>query len=203
MSTNYRPIPDISATDLFDGRLAAFGVHEHHNENTTEKSRTLTDNRNYLCVHIADDGLVSAFTRYMPNGAPGKILRAIADTFDVDIVSEYEPLFWGFDTQEEWNAAWDAIAKEHDEEFHTQVLKFLNGEPHDIRPGTIGMQKAEIATKLVEEDPALLLPTNKNKLQNAIEATYDREHAVIVTLGPEDMEFVRMMATHEDDMPKA
>jgi hypothetical protein len=139
----------------------------------------------------------------MPNGAPSKILGAIADTFDVDIVSEYEPEFWGFSTKEEWDAAMGAIAKEEDERFHTELMKFLNGEPHDIRPGTIGMREAEIAKQLTEEDPALLLPANKSKLRDAIEVTYNQDHAVTVTLDLEDLALVKMMASHEDDLPKA
>jgi hypothetical protein len=79
-------------------------------------------------------------------------------------VSEYEPQFWGYDTQEEWDAALDAISKEYREKFQMELLKFLKGEPHDITPGTVGMAEAENAKKLVEEDPALLLPTNKSKL---------------------------------------
>jgi hypothetical protein len=45
----------------------------------------------------------------------------------------------------------------------------LKGEPHDIRPGTGGMGKAQIARKLVEQDPVLLLPENKIKLCDPIE----------------------------------
>lgn len=112
MSTDYRPLIDIEAADMFDGRLEIFGVREHRNENTTETSRMLTDGRNYLWVYVTDGGLVSGFTRFAPNGAPGKILRAIADAFDVAIVSEHEPEYWGFNTREEWDAAWDAIAKD-------------------------------------------------------------------------------------------
>jgi hypothetical protein len=32
-------------------------------------------------------------TRYRPNGARGKILNAIAEAFDIDVFSEYEPQF--------------------------------------------------------------------------------------------------------------
>jgi hypothetical protein len=46
-----------------------------------------------------------------------KILQAICEAFDADIFSEYEPQFWGFDTQEEWDAWQRAIAKEHEDEF--------------------------------------------------------------------------------------
>ena len=105
MSTDYRLLRKVPACDLFDGRLEEFGVREHVKpEATTEKSRLLTDGRNYLWVYIDDDGFVDCLTRYAPNGAPGKILNALANVFDTDIVSEYEPQFWGFDTQEEWDA---------------------------------------------------------------------------------------------------
>ena len=32
--------------------------------------------------------------------------------------------------------------------FHDELLKYLRGEPNDIRPGTIGMIRAEIARML-------------------------------------------------------
>jgi hypothetical protein len=172
MSTYYAFSKNIAAQDMFDGRLEAFGVHECHNEHTTEDSRLLTDGRNYLRLSIRD-GLVAPFRGW----GPGKILGAIIEAFDVMIVSEHEPQFYGFNTEEEWDAweaARDAMRKADDEKFHTELLKFLKGEPHDITPG-IRMERTEIAKKLVEEDPALLLPTNKSKLHVAI-AIYEREH---------------------------
>jgi hypothetical protein len=202
MSTDYRPLKEITSNDLFDGRLEAFGVHESCNEYTTEASRCLTDGHTYLWVYVTN-GLAKDFMRSLSSDEPRKILKAIAKAFDVTIVSEHEPEYWGFDTQEEWDAAWEAIAKEYDERFYTEIVKFLNGDPHDIGPGTVGMLKAEIAKKLVEEDPTLVLPTNKDKLRAAINATYNRDHAVIIDLGSEDLAFMEMMATHEDDLPKA
>jgi hypothetical protein len=201
MPTSYCPLSNVVSADLFDGRLEAFGVHEHFNEYTTEESRMLTDGRNYLWVNFAD-GLVHGFTRYAPNGNPGKILNAITEAFSVEIVSEHDPRAWGFDTQEEWDAAMEAMAKEDNEKYHAELVKFLNGEPHDIRPGTIGMQQAEIAKKLIKEDPALLLAANKSKLRDAIEATYTRDHVVTLTLSHEDLASIEMMATHEDDLPQ-
>jgi hypothetical protein len=47
---------------------------------------------------------------------PGYILTAISDGFDVDIVSEYEPQFWGFDTQEEWDARMEEMSRKDKEE---------------------------------------------------------------------------------------
>jgi hypothetical protein len=55
-------------------------------------------------VYCDEEGLVSGFTRYGVN-APQRILQAIADEFGVDIVSECEPQFWGYETTEEWEAA--------------------------------------------------------------------------------------------------
>ena len=95
------------------------------------------------------------------------------------------------------------MAKEGEEESHIELLKYLEGKPHGIRPGTIGMCQAAIAKKLVEKDPTLLLPINKDKLRNEIKSIYDREHAVIVTLDAQDMALVRMISTHEDDLPRA
>jgi hypothetical protein len=45
----------------------------------------------------------------MPNGAPGGILKAISEVFDTEIYSEHEPQFWGFDTEEEWEAWQDSL----------------------------------------------------------------------------------------------
>jgi hypothetical protein len=203
MSTDYRLLKDVLARDLFDGRLEVFGVHEYLNDETTEQKRLLTDGRNYLWLYIDDSGFVSCLTRYMPNGAPSKILSAIVEAFDTGIVSEYEPQFWGFETQEDWDAWQLEIAKEHEEEFYREILKYVQGKLNDIRPGTIGMIKAEIAKKLVDGDPTLLLPANKHKFRAAIESTYDCDHAVFVELCPQDLAAAKMMATHEDDLPRA
>jgi hypothetical protein len=204
MSTDYRLLKTIKADELFDGRLEVFGVREHFVAGTsTESRRCLTDGRNAVWVYIREDGIVDDLTRYFPGGAPDKILNAVAEAFDTDIVSEYEPQYWGFDTQEEWDAWNEQIAKKHEESFHNELLKFLRGEPNDIKPGTLGMIWAEIAKKLTEKDPTLLLPTNKDKLCKEIDTIYDREHAVKVTLSPEDIALAEMHATHEDDLPRA
>jgi len=204
MSTDYVLLKKVRACDLFDGRLEALGVRENIvPDETTEQRRCLTDGRNYLWVYINDDRIVSCVTRYAPGGAPGKILKAIAEACDTDIVSEYEPQFWGFETQEEWDAWSEQLSSEHRNQFHNKILKYLRGEPCDIRPGTIGMIEAEIAKKLVEKDPALLLPTNKDKLHNEMREIYDREHAVIITLTAEAIAAAKMSVTHDDDLPNA
>ena len=95
------------------------------------------------------------------------------------------------------------MSREADEKFHAELSKYLRGEPNEIRSGTIGMTWAEIAKRLVENDPELLLPENKEKLRSEIDAIYDREHAVRVTLTPEQIAAGVMSVTHEDDLPSA
>jgi hypothetical protein len=111
MSTYYRPLRPIGMADLFDGRLEKFGVREHRNDETDDRHRMLTDGNNYLHVFVHDDCPEAGvtFKRYFPNGSPIDILWAIQDAFNVEIVSEHQPQYWGFDTQEEWDAAWEAV----------------------------------------------------------------------------------------------
>lgn len=201
MSTEYATLKKILACDLFDGRLGRFNVFEHLNDEANETKRCLSDSRNYVWVHIDANGFVACITRYGRN-APRKILDAISDAFDTDIVSEYEPEYWGFDTQEEWDAAMDKLAAESKDRFYIQILKYLRGEANDLIPGTIGMIEAQIAERLVAQEPELMLVQNKNKLLSAIDEVYQREHVVQYTLSAADVAFARMIVTHEDDLPQ-
>jgi hypothetical protein len=202
MSIDYAPFNKIRARDLFDGRLDKFSVREQLTGDTTETNKCLTDGRNFVWVYINDTGFVGSVTSYGAN-APSKILNAIAQTFDTDIFSEYEPQYWGFDTKEEWDAWQHKLAKEYDEKFQTELLKYLRGEPNDIRPGSVGMRCAEIAKKLADDDPTLLLLENKGKLLDEARSIYNRDYAVTVTLSPKDIALAKMIATHEDDLPDA
>ena len=134
---------------------------------------------------------------------PQRILQAICDEFDVDIVSEYEPQFLGFKTQEEWDAWERAMATKADEDFYNEVVKFVRGEAHDIKPGTNGMVLAEIAKRLIAESPDLLAEDKRPDLIKAVNLVYERDHAVVVTLTDEDLAVAGMAATHEDDLPQA
>ena len=202
MSTDFILSRKVSANDLFGGRLATFGIQEHVSSDTSERNRCLTDARNYLWVYLTEDGFVGCLSRYGAN-APGKILAAINEAFETDVFSEYEPQYWGFDTQEEWDAAEKKLADQHRDRFYADLCAYIRGEPNDIRPGTIGEIKAKIAKTLVESQAALLQPENKDRLLAEMDAIYDRDHAVIITLGPEDIALAEMLATHEDDLPKA
>jgi hypothetical protein len=203
MSTTYSPLKKVAACELFDGRLQEFGVREHFNKKTNKQERMLTDGNNFLWVFVGDDGFVNYLKRFFPNGAPGKILNAIGEAFDTYIASEHEPQFWGFDTQEEWDAWNEKVAKEDDDEFYADLLNYLNRKPHNIQRGTNGMGWAKAAKKLVKKDPTLLLSENKDKLLKAARGLYDRDHAVIVELTEKDIALAKMLATHEDDLPQA
>ena len=95
------------------------------------------------------------------------------------------------------------MAREADDKFYIELLKYLRGEPHDIKPGTIGMIRAKIAAKLVEKDQTLLLPENKDKLLTEMQSNYDRDHTVTITLDPQQTAVADMLITHKDDLPRA
>jgi hypothetical protein len=185
-------------TDLLDGRLEEFGVRTV----IFEGDRYLTDGRNALMVSDDDNGFVSCLTRRGAN-SPKKILGAMADAFDVNIVSEYEPQFWGFATQAEWDAAMEAMRKEGEDRFYLNVMKYVSNESNDIRVGSIGEIMAKIAKQLIENDPDLLLKGRREDLMRKINEIYDRDHAVTIKLSEADIALVDMVATHEDDLPSA
>ena len=113
----------VSAGDLFDGRLSQFGVYEYHPEpdakstsdettdNTATGNRYLTDGQEILPIYTTEDGFVE--TIFWHNVTiPLNIIKAIGKTCMTDLVSEYSPKFWGFDTQEEWDAWLDERDKQ-------------------------------------------------------------------------------------------
>jgi phosphoribosyl-ATP pyrophosphohydrolase len=203
MSTDYRPRDNITLSEVFDGRLAPHGITEQVNHQTTEVARCLTDGNNFLWVYADNERKNISFTRYMPNGNPSRILAAIEEVFETVIYSEYEPQFWGFKTQEEWDA-WDAaMDKEYDDKFHADIVRYVAGEPNGIVAGTIGETQARIAKQLIEADPSLAESTRKDDLLKLVSEIYDRDHAVRVMLSHKDMALADMMAAHEDDLPKA
>ena len=109
MSTHYRALKTIRMSDVFDGRLARFNVREHQGDDTSPTHRCLTDGVNYLWVSCGEDGSMGCLTRHAPGGNPLPILECIAEAFSVDIASEYEPEFWGFDSQQEWEEYLDRM----------------------------------------------------------------------------------------------
>lgn len=99
MSTEYRPLPDIQFAQLFDGRLEKYGVKW---EETAANTRHLLCCDRGLQVHCHNDGTCSFTQRGV---VPWSIFDAIVKEFAVELVSEHEPRFWGFATEEEMYAA--------------------------------------------------------------------------------------------------
>jgi hypothetical protein len=65
------------------------------------------------------------------------------------------------------------------------------------------MIMADLAKTLVEKDPSLLNPENREKLLAEIDEVFLGEHAIQVKLTPEDIAVAEMRVTHEDDLPQA
>jgi hypothetical protein len=99
------------------------------------------------------------------------------------------------------------MAEKDEQDFYGEIVKFVRGESYDIEPGTIGMIKAEIAKRLVAKSPDLLAKDKRSDLIKAVNMIYDRDHTIVVTSTEERTEerlaFIRMIATHEDDLPQA
>jgi hypothetical protein len=117
-------------------------------------------------------------TWYAPNGNPKKILTTIVEAFDVDIVSEYKPQYWGFETEEEMETAFEELARADKRRFCDEVVKFVRGEDHNIT-GTMEMAQAEIVKRLITENPHL---ATDDKLPHLIKAVskYDRDAITLI-----------------------
>jgi hypothetical protein len=197
MSTHYGLRKTIKADELFDGRLEAFGVREEVRPEgaadrfppymEVKEVRYLTDGRNSMQVVVCENGVLDLTVRNLWCAPEKEIFHAIAEAFDTDIVTEHQPEFWGFETQEQWDAHEKRIYEEDKQHFHSELLKHLRGEPADIAPGTIGMMHAEIAKSLVEKDPSLMEPENRDKLMGETAAIYDRDYTIKVMLTPEEV----------------
>jgi hypothetical protein len=174
MSTHYRSLKDILVRDLLDGRLAIFGIREHAVHSSEEHCRCITDGDNYIWVLGNSRGCVEIIRRTAGNLAD-YIVSRIAECFEAEIVSEYEPQYWGFDTDEEWEAAEVAFSKEHEDEYYAELMKYVAGEPNDIQAGTIGAAMADIALQLVRANADLTLPANRDELLERITTIYERD----------------------------
>jgi len=163
-------------------------VLEHHSEEATANCKCLTDGPNFLWVHCNEEGLAS-FTRWRPNGDPQHILGAISEEFDVDIVSEYEPEYWGFATKEEWaaawaDAAWAEMCKKRDQDeqhFWNEVVRYAKGETAELEQSlyvsSAAAEMAQIAKNLISESPNLLVEDTRPDLIKVVNEKH-RQHLV-------------------------
>lgn len=125
--------------------------------------RWLTDGRDVVPVSAGKAEL------RVGNSPSFEMIDSIAKVFAVEFYTEHEPQYWGFDTQEDWDAAMEAIGKEQSDRFYVELIKYVNGQPNDIRPRTHGEVDAKIAKELIAQRPELGLPNAKEELLSAIE----------------------------------
>ena len=102
MANEYRPNKDILASELFDGRLEKFDVHEVR-EDGSEGYRCLTDGQKRLGVEINKAGYVSGFTMAWSGtwACSEKVLSAVSDAFQTKIFKYGEPEYHGCESEEE------------------------------------------------------------------------------------------------------
>ena len=202
MSTDYRPIPAVPFAQLFDGRLEKRGVREKAYADSTVWTRYLMGTDGVLEAYQNDDG-TSSFSRrsFMP--VPWAVIDAVTQEFGVELVSEYDHRYWGFATKQAWDDWEEQRAKESQGDFYNDLVHYVRDEPNGLRPNTIGMIKAEIAKTLVASDEGLMTPQNRHLLLETVEAIYDRDHTVTVTLTKQELATVELMVSRTSKLPQA
>jgi hypothetical protein len=176
MSVDFVPMRKIEFAALFDGRLEKFGVRELVTPRTTSHEKCLTDDGgNCLWIYGGKEGSIAVMECYLSDGNQSKILCVIQEAFDTRIVSEFEPEYWGFDTEAEWNTSLREF-KFQEDRFFVDLLKFIANEPNGIRAGTYDETTGKIAKQLVEVDPTLVLPAKRQRLKERIKEVYDAPH---------------------------
>jgi hypothetical protein len=68
------------------------------------------------------------------------------------------------------------ISQNNDDHFYTAVCAYVRGEPNGIVPGTAGEEQAEIAKRLLQDNPAIL--NDKDRLLAEIATIHFRESGI-------------------------
>jgi len=172
-----RPLKPLRLEHLFDGRLERFGIREH--PESEPEHRLLTNGKWTLSVfpHHDQNHLVGDLVCYyhFPN-APERILDAIAEAFEIDIVSEHQKEFWEFETADELYACEMQRARRDRDYFYAQLIDFFRGEPHGISSVEFGWFMAKMVEHLVLKRPELITPEHKKEIFKAIDKIYERKH---------------------------
>lgn len=192
MSTSYCTDIQISAHELFGGRLQEYGICEYVDPTTDPTWRCLTDGGNYVWVSINEDGSVDRFVRFGMNSALF-ILNTIASQFLAQVFSEHDYRFWGFESQYAWDASMEAPTKADEDELYFEIIKFVSGKDTGLRPGTNGMKMAEIAKELIGRNPHYASPSAKGELMSEIGRIYEEKYAVKISLSAVEAEFFQTL----------
>jgi hypothetical protein len=65
------------------------------------------------------------------------------------------------------------------------------------------MIEAEIAKTLVQKDPELLLPENRDRLWNQIKLIYERDYTVTIERDAKEIAIARLAVAWDDELPQA
>jgi len=111
MSPAYGFEKAITIEELFDGRLECFGIYEEVIKGETSSDRRLL-RKGCNRLWIYGDEFVTSF-EYCGNST-AIIVDTISDIFDTRVVSDCEPQFWGFETEEELDRTLNVLQMTND-----------------------------------------------------------------------------------------
>jgi hypothetical protein len=125
MFTHWNTEKRIQMAELFDGRLARFGVVECLiTDEESPDIRALTHEKSMLIPSPGPGGRLKLSGISLTN-FPIELLNAIAQAFDTEIYCEHQHQFWGFATQEEWHAWLDNLASVQRDDCYMEVRESL------------------------------------------------------------------------------
>ena len=89
---------------------------------------------------------------------------------------------------------YNPISQNDDDAFYTAICAYLRGEPNGIVRGTVGEEQAEIAKRLLQDNPAIL--DDKDRLLADIGTIHYRESGIEA----DEAWFVERRKKHDDDL---
>ena len=160
----YAPIDEV-----FDGRLAKYGINEIVKDGrSSETERCLTDGFDSVWVygHVSPSPGCSIDYRF--DDAPGIYVR-LQQLFQTEVLSDNEPQYWGFDSHEDWDNHLAKQAERERNRLYDDLVNFLTLRAHPFQKDTVGMGKALVAHELVVNDPTYLDVRRKSEFLNHVD----------------------------------
>ena len=155
MKINIRSDPPFPSTLLSDDSLGASGITEHQSPYVDNKvERCLVEGENRLWAEITPKGNVM-FLECGVGHDPSKILEKLSELSGSKIVSEFEPEYWGLETQEELDDFHKAQTDRYRQELYQELLRYALGRPVRVELEELVHHKAGIAKQLIAEEPSL------------------------------------------------
>jgi hypothetical protein len=190
MPVLYKPLPNLRFDNLFDGRLVKFRIYERVTSKTTATHRSVTDGTNSVWVDSDANGLVEKIAVWGNNDAEW-LFAVITFKYSVKIISEFEPQYWGFDSEDEWHiAVWvDDLSDSYSMLIGpppTQISELSAMEDIHRRVTMLQILRHQIAARLIDADPSLREVENKHKLLRAAAVEYHYLRQAIALEEPAD-----------------